>query len=174
MQRTSYFNKCEEALAVGIRSAIFVASIALALVMVAQVFMRYVLESPSLAIEETTTLFGVWGYFLGMVYTTRSGEHIYGGVLSLIVKDKRVLHYVRGFNSLVCFVATSIFGYFGLQYLLFVIERGKISINLGWPRDIWVASIVVGFALMAFYFLLQTSNEFRNLRAIKEEREADQ
>ncbi|WP_261842001.1 TRAP transporter small permease [Aliamphritea ceti] len=147
------------------------AGLMLAALMFAQVIMRYVLESPFTGIEEASILLAVWVYFLGMGYATRQHEHIHGGILTLIVKDPYTTQQFRLFGSLVCMLAACIFGYFACVYALKEIDRGRLSINLRWPRGIWSASMIVGFAMMVGYFLLNALQQITELRAMKSNRQ---
>ncbi|MCO4757178.1 MAG: TRAP transporter small permease [Oceanospirillaceae bacterium] len=146
------------------RGMMMLAGLGLAFLMFAQVIMRYVLESPFTGIEEASILLAVWIYFLGMGYATREREHIHGGIVSLIVKDPYKVNMIRFIGSITCMIAACIFGYFACKYAIKELDRGRLSINLRWPRGLWSASMIVGFAMMVGYFLLETINEFRDLR----------
>ena len=135
--------------------------------------MRYVLESPFTGIEEVSILLAVWVYFLGMGYATREREHIHGGIVSLVVKDPHKVAVIRFFGSVVCMLAACLFGYFAYKYALKEITRGRVSTNMRWPRGIWSASMIVGFAMMVGYFLLESINEFRGLRKTAQQKHDD-
>lgn len=160
----SYLLMFEQGLNLTFRSLMVFAGLALAVLMFSQVIMRYVLESPFTGIEEASILLAVWIYFLGMGYATREREHIHGGIVSLIVKDPYKVGWIGLFGSIVCMIAAIVFGYFACKYALKEIDRGRVSVNLRWPRGIWSASMIVGFAMMVGYFLLEIINQFRELR----------
>lgn len=154
------------------RSMMLLAGLGLAVLMFSQVIMRYVLESPFTGIEEASILLAVWVYFLGMGYATREREHIHGGIVSLIVKDPYKVGVIRFIGSLTCMIAAIVFGYFACKYALKELDRGRLSVNLRWPRGLWSASMIVGFAMMVGYFLLETINEFRYLRRTRRARQS--
>ncbi|MCW8885977.1 MAG: TRAP transporter small permease [Motiliproteus sp.] len=145
------------------RAMMTLAGLGLAFLMFSQVIMRYVLQTPFTGIEEASILLAVWIYFLGMGYATREREHIHGGIVSLVVKDPYKVEFIRFFGSLVCMLAACLFGYFACKYALKEIDRGRMSVNLRWPRGLWSSSMIVGFAMMVGYFLLETINQFREL-----------
>lgn len=145
------------------RTMMLLACLSLAGLMFAQVIMRYVLESPFTGIEEMSILLAVWVYFLGMGYATREREHIHGGIVSLVVKDQQKVAFIRFIGSLICMLAACVFGYFAYKYALKEISRGRVSTNMRWPRGLWSASMIVGFAMMVGYFLLETIQEYRGL-----------
>ncbi len=159
-----YLVQFERVLNTVFRSMMMLTCLGLAGLMFAQVVMRYVLESPFTGIEEVSILLAVWVYFLGMGYATREREHIHGGIVSLVVKDPHKVAIIRFFGSVICMLAACLFGYFAYKYALKEITRGRVSTNMRWPRGIWSASMIVGFAMMIGYFLLEAINEFRGLR----------
>ncbi|MCV6611904.1 MAG: TRAP transporter small permease, partial [Amphritea sp.] len=154
------------------RFMMVVTGLGLAILMFTQVILRYVIELPFTGIEEASILLAVWIYFLGMGYATREREHIHGGIVSLVVKDPDKVGMIRFFGSIVCMIAACIFGYFACKYALKEIDRGRVSINLRWPRGIWSGSMIIGFAMMVGYFLLEAINEFRDLRRTRRNRNA--
>ncbi|MEH6650820.1 MAG: TRAP transporter small permease subunit [Motiliproteus sp.] len=160
-------SKIERALDWTFRALMVTTGLALAFLMFAQVIMRYILESSFTGIEEVAVLLGVWIYFLGMGYATRVHEHIHGGVISLIVSDPLKLGVIRFAGSIISMIAACIFGYFACKYALFVIDKGRLSINLQWPRGLWSGSMIVGFSMMAGYFFLDAANQFIAIRALR-------
>ena len=77
---------------------------------------------------------------------------------------------IRFIGSITCMIAAIIFGYFACKYAFKELDRGRVSVNLRWPRGLWSASMIVGFAMMVGYFLLETINEFRDLRRTRRAR----
>ena len=149
------------------RGMMLAAGLGLAILMFTQVILRYALESPFTGIEEAAMLLALWVYFLGMGYATREREHIHGGIVSLVVKNPYKVKVIRLIGSVTCMLAAILFGYFACKYALKEIDKGRVSVNLRWPRGIWSASMIVGFAMMVGYFLLETINELRDLRRMK-------
>ncbi|BBB28596.1 TRAP transporter small permease [Neptunomonas japonica] len=152
------------------RVLMIMTGLGLSFLMFGQIIMRYVIESPFAGIEEAAVLLGVWIYFLGMGYATRVREHIHGGIVSLIITDPYKINMIRFAGSIISMTAACIFGYFAFKYALFVIDKGRMSINLQWPRGLWSSSMIVGFSMMAGYFLLEAINEFRALRKSRQAR----
>ncbi|WP_421868360.1 TRAP transporter small permease [Motiliproteus sp.] len=160
----SFLIRFERVLDWSFRALMVLAALGLAALTFSQVIMRYVLESPFTGIEEASILLAVWVYFLGMGYATRQREHIHGGIVSLVVKSPYKVAIIRFVGTIICMLAACLFGYFACKYALKEIDKGRVSINLRWPRGIWSASMIAGFAMMVGYFLLEAVNEFRHLR----------
>ncbi|WP_418595541.1 TRAP transporter small permease [Ponticoccus sp. (in: a-proteobacteria)] len=155
--------RAEAGIAWLMRVVMFVAMISLGLLMAAQVFMRYVVSLPFLGIEEMAPMLAVWVYFVGMAYSTRNREHIEGGLLSLIVKNEKVLLAVRLFGSIICLIAMVIFLKFAWDFASFNISLNRKSSYMRLPKYLWDLSMVFGFGMMCLYYLLQAFLEARAL-----------
>lgn len=137
----------------------------LAVLMFTQVVLRYVFASPFVGIEELSLLFGAWFYFLGVAYVTRNGEHIHGGVLTMVVKNRNTVRAVRLAMTVLSIVACVVFGYYAIRYALFEISTGRLSSYMRWPKGWWSASLIFGFIGTVAYMGLQALNQFLDLRA---------
>lgn len=144
--------------------AIVLAGLGLAALMFTQVLLRYVFHSPFVGIEELALLLGAWSYFLGLAYVTRNGEHIHGGIITLLTKDPRTVQGVRLFMSLASIAACAVFGYYASKYAWFEIDKGRMSSYMRWPKGLWSASMIVGFSGTILYLTLQALNQFIELR----------
>ena len=136
----------------------------LAALMFTQVLLRYVFASPFVGIEELSLLFGAWFYFLGVAYVTRNGEHIHGGILTMVVKNRNVVRTVRLIMTLLSVAACLVFGYFAIKYALFEIQMGRLSSYMRWPKGWWSASLIFGFTATAVYMVMQAVNQYADLR----------
>lgn len=159
--------RLESLLDFSLKAIMIFTGLGLAIIMFAQVIMRYVLESPFAGIEEAAILMAVWVYFLGMGYATKERAHIHGGIVSLVVSDPFKIEMIRFIVSIICAIAACVFGYYAIKYGLFVIEKGRMSLYLRWPKGLWSASMIFGFTMMVFYFLLQTVKDYRAMLAAK-------
>lgn len=145
------------------RVVMFVAMIALGLVMAAQVFMRYVISSPFLGIEEMAPMLALWIYFIGMAYCSRERDHIEGGVMSLVFQDRRILLAFRLLGSVICLVALVVFFKYAWDFTSFNLNLNRKSSYMKLPKYLWDFSMIFGFALMVFYMTLQIFLEARAL-----------
>lgn len=165
--KKSVFQKIESLFDSFLKAIMIFSGLGLAILMFAQVLMRYGLESPFAGIEEAAILMAVWVYFLGMGYATKERAHIHGGIVSLVVSDPFKIEMIRFIVSIICTIAACVFSYFATKYGLFVIEKGRMSLYLQWPKGLWNSSMIFGFIMMMFYFLLQTVKDYRAMLAAK-------
>ena len=101
------------------------------------------------AAEELSLLFGAWFYFLGVAYVTRNGEHIHGGILTMVTTRQNAVRLVRLVMTLLGIAACAVFGYYAIKYALFEIRTGRLSSYMRWPKGWWSASLIVGFSASA-------------------------
>ncbi|KIC07689.1 C4-dicarboxylate ABC transporter permease [Leisingera sp. ANG-M1] len=156
--------KLEAALEKLLFMTIVLAGLGLAALMFTQVLLRYVFHSPFVGIEELALLLGAWSYFLGLAYVTRNGEHIHGGIVTLLTQNPRTIQGIRLFMSLASIAACIVFGYYASKYAWFEIEKGRMSSYMRWPKGLWSASMIFGFSLTILYLALQAINQFVELR----------
>lgn len=157
------FYALESRMAWLMRVILFSAILSLGLLMAAQVFMRYVIASPFLGIEELAPMLALWVYFIGMAYCTRERDHIEGGVLTLITQNRKTLLSVRLFGTVVCLTTVVIFAWFAWDFAAYNLSLNRKSTYMRLPKYIWDFSMVLGFALMILYLALQAFLEARAL-----------
>ena len=139
--------------------------LSLAGLMFIQVVLRYAFASPFVGIEELSLLFGAWFYFLGIAYVTRDGEHIHGGILTMVVRDPNGVQAVRLVVTALGVAACAVFGYFAIKYALFEIQTGRLSSYMRWPKGMWSASLIFGFVGTTIYMILQAVHQYLDLQA---------
>lgn len=143
-----------------------VCGLSLAVLMVAEIILRYWLQLPFLGIEEVAVLLGLWLYFLSAAYVTREDAHIRGGVAEIIIRRPVLLKKVRLAGTIICLLGALVFSHYAVNYSLFTFSTGRTSSYLHWPIGFWVASMATGFLITVFYLLLQIIRQFRQLREV--------
>jgi TRAP-type transport system small permease protein len=166
--RYASFLKLEKIYASTLSNGLACFSVALAVLMFAQVILRYGFNSPFVGIEEMALLFGAWIYFPAMAYVTRQGEHIHGGLLTLLVSNPTAIQTVRLVMTILSILACAVFGYFALKYAIFEIEKGRLSSYLRWPKGLWSFSLVIGFAGTLLALFMQAANQYVAIQLTKE------
>jgi TRAP-type C4-dicarboxylate transport system permease small subunit len=142
-------------LLVGIFNTILVLSVlGLAGTMAVQVFLRYVLQSSFLGVEEISALFGLWLYFAGLPLVTANDQHIRGGFL-LSALPPRVSFILNIVFAVACAVICAYFFIISVNYLTFIFEANRRSTFLRWPSFLWAASLSVGLAVASLMFVIR-------------------
>lgn len=142
----------DEGFAGALRGLMVAAGLLLALFMVVEVVLRYVLESPFLGAEELSVLLGLWLYAIGMVYAARQNTHIAGGILTVLKLSDTVRRVAAVLSQLACVVVSGIYAYHSLMYSIETFGSTQVSSYLHWNYGIWTSSLTAGFVLMTVYF----------------------
>ena len=135
----------------------------LAALIFAQVVLRYGFASPFVGIEELSLLFGAWFYYLGIAYVTRKGEHIHGGILTMLVTRPDAVRAVRLAMTLLGAAAGLVFAWYAIRYALFELETGRRSSYMRWPKAWWSFSLLVGFSATAATMVFRASRQLAGL-----------
>jgi len=123
----------------------------LALTVVLQVFLRYVLKSPLFGLEEFSRLIGVWVYFLGAMFGTRLDSHVQGDVAARFFKTPRSRAVLSVTTWIFSLAVCVLFLYHSGAYSLWLYETGEKTTGLWWPRITSVGSMFFGAVFMTLY-----------------------
>jgi len=164
MEKLDISNPWEQKAIDVLKVAMIFFALALAILMVSTVIMRYGIEKPFLGIEEAAVLLGLWLYFLSAAYVTGARAHICGGALHLVVKTQKVRRRISFLTTVLCLVIAGFTLYYAWDQAWFTFNRGRKSTYLQWPKAIWDASMVFGFLMMTVFLVLQSVREFRYMR----------
>ena len=129
--------------------------------MVVEVFLRYVIESPFLGAEELSVLLGLWLFSVGMAYASRQNAHISGGILAVLPISPHMRKALKVLGMVVCVVISAIYAYFGFTHTYETFGSMRISAYMRWPFWIWTASLFAGFTLMTIYFVFAVFRVWR-------------
>lgn len=143
--------------------------IAVPVLVVYQVFLRYVLRAPLMGIEEIEMFPIIWLYMIGGSIASEQRNHIECGILTLYIKKEKSMAIFRCFKSLfsvgICaWLVRWSFWYFEYSHKLW-----KLSDIVRWPMFYAEGIIFVGFALMLFFGVIELADNIRALvKCVKE------
>lgn len=134
------------------KTVLILSSLAILILVLIQVTLRYVFVRPLMGVEEIATMVGFWLYFIGASWGTADRSHIKADLINAFVKDPWKLIWIKTAVALLC-VGLSIFmAYWGWQYVMWGITRWQRSHTLMIPMVYSQVSIFVCAVLMVFYF----------------------
>lgn len=139
----------------------------LIVIVIVDVIMTYFFNAPlkwALEVSEYALAFIA---FLGAGWLMREEGHLrFEMVLEkLSQKVRSVLEIIV---SIVCLLVSLVIVWFGLEVVMSLYEKGALFESvLQWPRWPLIASIPVGFALLAIQLLRRSIQHIRNLKALK-------
>lgn len=92
-------------------------TLAIVIITVIAVFMRYIVNDPLQWVEEVLIALYIWGIMIGAASAMKSRGHV--SIDALVTKlPRRLQRYVQHFNDVVSIVVLSAFGWLGLQLAL--------------------------------------------------------
>ncbi|MDR1483131.1 MAG: TRAP transporter small permease subunit [Synergistaceae bacterium] len=138
------------------QQAVMVAtSVAIVILILAQVSLRYVFMMPLMGVEELACLFGFWLYFTGAANGARERNHIKADLLNVFIKSERVLHYAKATASFFLIVLSAIFAQWTVSYFIWSMGSWERSPALSIPMVFAQASLMVNSILMFVYFFIE-------------------
>ena len=147
--------------------------IAIPLIVVYQVILRYVLHHPLMGIEELLVFFIIWLYMIGGSVASEQRNHIECGILTLYIKKDFSMRLFKTFKSLFSCVICAWLSYWGWWYFNYSLKIWKLSDILRIPMFIAESAIFVGFILMLFFTILELIDNIRSVLSYgKEAKEA--
>lgn len=132
-------------------------------IIVAAVFMRYVLGTDLYGMEEILAVVAFWLYFIGGAHGSFEKSHIKADIVSVYVKNERIKNTIQLIASLVETTVVIILTSWAYNYFIWGLEKGAKSAGLGIPLVISQGAIFFGLLLMAFYlvvYLIEDSMAF--------------
>lgn len=127
--------------------------IAMAVILIANVFARRVLQNSLTFAEEAGQFMMVILTFMGTSYAVRKGSHInMSAFLDFApAKIKKIMILIISFVTMILMFT---FAYFGYQYLLTVIARGRVTPAMEMPRYYITMFLPIGFLLAGIQYLI--------------------
>ncbi len=114
----------------------------------ANVFARYVLHSPIIAVEEILGYLLVWSVFIGMILVTRNDEHLRMDLLAVVL-PARFQRALRTLEAVLTLAVCGLVAYQCIQAAILIGRLGEKTIVLNVPMAVPFAALPVGFALIA-------------------------
>lgn len=134
-------------------------TVAIVVITILAVFMRYILNDPLQWIEEVLITLYLWAIMLGAVSAMKTRGHVSIDAL-VVALPKTMQRYLAYFNDVVSIVVLVAFGWLGLQLAL--AAGDKITPILGFKYTYIDLAVPVGAFWMAFYLLLYLIRDIKN------------
>ena len=130
-------------------------SVAIVLLILTQVALRYLFRLPLMGVEELACLCGFWLYFMGAANGSRERSHIKADLLNIMIRNERALGGVKALISFVLIVLAGLFVEWTVSYVLWSMKSWERSPALSIPMVFAQASMMASAILMFFYFFVE-------------------
>lgn len=125
----------------------------------AEVLMRYIFKTSLIGIEELAAYIAFWLYFIGSAYGTYERSHIKAELTHMLIKNPRHYAISRATTSFISVVLSGYAVVLAWRYSEWGIRRMEQSsatfLGSTYPVVYFQFSLLVGFTLMCFYFLVE-------------------
>ena len=135
--------------------------LALLILLMFEVFARYVIAVPMLWVEEVIVYIIFWYYMVGAVYSTYERTYIKGGVIHLFLKSPKARGYFNIVTTLIPLALCLLFSVWGFQDFIWNFNVKSTTMMLYLPLEWAHLAIFAGFSLMALYFLKELIDSTR-------------
>lgn len=122
---------------------------------VIQVFMRYVLQTPLMGIEELLLFPAIWMYMLGGASASLERTHIECGIMTLYIKRPLTMKLFNLMKGLLSAGIGAWLLYWAYWYFEYAMRVKKTSAILHIPLVIAQSSLFIGILLMVIYALVE-------------------
>lgn len=147
-----------------VRAIIVITGVVVTLLMFGQIVMRYFFGFSIYGLEELMSFFAVWLYFIGSTHGTWDRGHISASLVDVITKPGLKQQIVKVISCLITVILSAWMTNWAFDYVMRAYKRNLMSLELGISM-LWVnTGMVVGMALMTYYFLVELYEEFQILR----------
>lgn len=116
---------------------------------------RFFATGAIIGLEEICVLAGTWMYFIGACIATHNETHIKGDVITLFIKDKKILRYIDIMIKLCVILLLGFVSFKVYQYISMVSSIGVLTTGLKVHRTWFLWSMFVGFVLMIVHEVIR-------------------
>jgi TRAP-type C4-dicarboxylate transport system permease small subunit len=130
-----------------------------------EVIMRYFFQAPLVGIEELAAYIAFWLYFIGGSYGAYERSHISADLSQLLFKSKLSYaksHFVTSLISALSILYILPWAYDYVKWSFDMNEQSRSTfLGSSFPVVYFQASVLIGLALMCFYFSVESCQWFR-------------
>lgn len=146
------------------KAVLILSSVFVALIMCAQVLMRYVFKSDLYGMEEIIVIVAFWLYFMGSSYGVYEKSHVRADIIPQLLSEKprRILSLaVQATMTVLCLL----FSWWGLDFIGYSLQEMPRTLIWAIPLAVGQSSVLVGYLIMSFYSAVYLAEEFLEVRA---------
>ncbi|MCQ4764652.1 TRAP transporter small permease [Cloacibacillus evryensis] len=135
----------------GVKGILVITITSLVFLAVAQVLLRYIFRAPTQHVDEIITFLATWLYMLGSINASIEEKHINVRILEIYSKRIRYISGIRLISALISILVSAWLAYWGYDFFIYSLYKGKTSIVFAYPLVLQECSIFVAFLLMHMY-----------------------
>ncbi|RDE22603.1 TRAP transporter small permease [Motiliproteus coralliicola] len=137
------------------RLVMFSTSVAFTLLVFVQVVSRYIFNYSFFGIEEAASYLAIIMYFIGAAYGTHAKGHISAGLVDTFCQPGRLVDIAHIITRLISALLCVYLCRETLELVQFNLQMDVRSVELRVPMAWIYIGMLIGMALMAFYFIVE-------------------
>lgn len=137
------------------RWLLFAASITFTLLVFVQVVSRYIFNYSIFGIEESASYLAAVMYFIGAAYGTHVKEHISASIVDTVFKPGLFVDFAHFLTRVISTLLCAYLCWETWHLVQFNLEFDTRSVELRIPMAWVYGGMLVGMALMTFYFFIE-------------------
>ena len=149
-----YLKQLDELLYKIVQVCLGITMIALTLIVVLQVIVRYILHVSIGGVEELPVYLMMISVWIAAIFVAKKDAHVKIELLDMFVKNKKVVAWI---NIFLCGLSSAALGYFAhlcYKYMLRMQSYGDVTAGLGIPVWIFILVMVISCWMMALYYAI--------------------
>jgi len=141
---------------------LIISSVFIIIGIAAQASFRYFFSIDFFGFEEVIVILAFWLYFIGASIGSYEGSHIKADIIPTYIKNEKVKDTIMLITSLITIVISLLYSYWSLEYIVWLAEKTTTTAVLKIPVLFSRVSILTGFLLMSFYFIIHFYHDLKS------------
>lgn len=129
-----------------------------------QVLLRFVIKQSMGNVDELLQFVIIWLYIVGAIYSAYKRNHIECGILNVYIKKEITMARLGVVKAVISLIVGVWLCYWGLWYLIYSIQRWKLSELLRIPWVFANSALSIGFILVTMYCAIDVVLSIKRLK----------
>ena len=147
-------------------------SVAVAVLVMIQVFTRYVMGEPLFGLEEITLICVMWLYMIGAAMACRSRSHLKAELIQLLVRHQGGLRAIQVLTTLISLVMAVFITLWSFDLVVWGLEKQQSTPVFQIPWVVSQSSLFVGGMFFTLYFVRDLIVDVRKMAGVHQEPDA--
>ena len=135
------------------QAILVITSISVMTILVAGVFVRYVLKSDIFGIEEILVICAMWMYWMAGVHASYQNNHLRADIFDNVIKSKKAKRIFSIAVQIITIFGIALFAKWGIDFAAWNIKVGSTTPGHRMPMLYSQIPITISFIMMLFYSL---------------------
>lgn len=131
--------------------SLIAAYVLIPVLIVIEVFSRYLMKSAVIGIEEGCLMIVAYAYYIGAAYALKKKDHITVKVLHLLPIPQKLSYLIKCFAAFLSLVCATAITWYIVKYFLFVSKSPSLYTPFSFRKFYYLAGPAIGWVLVFIY-----------------------